>query len=67
MTVTALPNQSKFNLQNLNSKEAFKRSINMFLSSLLLDKDDAHNFNYVCREVLEFLELGNKKEQNTYE
>ena len=58
MTVTSLPDQNKFNLGNINSKEAFKRAIDIFLQCLLLDIDSANNFNYVCREVLEFLELG---------
>ena len=58
MTVTTLPSPEKFNLQSLNSKEAFKRAIGIFMNTLLLDRDSStHKFNYVCREILQLLEL----------
>lgn len=37
MTLSTLPTQDKFDLQNMNSKEAFKRAINFFFASLLTD------------------------------
>lgn len=39
MTVTNLPRGDRFNLQTLNSKEAFKRAIDIFLACLLADSN----------------------------
>lgn len=58
MNVTSLPAQEKFDLKSYNSKEAFKRAVNIFLATLLNQRDsNSGQFNYVCREVLEFLDL----------
>lgn len=47
--------------------EAFKRAINNFLQSLLSERDEVtQQFNYVCRESLEFLDL-NKKSDSMFE
>ena len=39
MTVTSLPRGDRFNLQTINSKEAFKRAIDIFLACLLADSN----------------------------
>lgn len=54
--VTQLPNIEKFNFNNINSKEAFKRALDIFLNCLI-SQNMSHKFNYVSREALLFLEL----------
>lgn len=59
LQLSALPSEDKLNLRDIKSKEAFKRSIDVFFACLLSDRSSATDkFNYVCREVLEFLEYG---------
>ena len=59
MMVPDLPKIKGINLENLSSKEAFKRAIDIFFGCLLADSNSSSGrFNYVCREVLEYLELG---------
>lgn len=58
MTVNSLPREEVFDIKSLYKKEAFKRSIEIFLGCLLKHSSSSTKFNYVCREILEFLELG---------
>lgn len=59
MMVPDLPKMKGINLENLRSKEAFKRAIDIFFGCLLAASNSSSGrFNYVCREVLEYLELG---------
>ena len=56
MMVPALPELGKFNMKHINSKEAFKRALDIFLACLI-SYSQSHKFNYVCREALLFLDL----------
>jgi hypothetical protein len=68
MKVVAMPQLDKFNLQSISSMEAFKRGINNFLQSLISEQDEnSHQFNYVCREALEFLNLNKRDDENIEE
>ena len=59
LQMSALPAEDKLNPRDIKSKEAFKRAIDMFFACLLSDRSSVTDkFNYVCREVLEFLEYG---------
>ena len=59
MTVNNLPREEVYDIKSLYKKEAFKRSIDIFLGCLLTHSNSSQSkFNYVCREILEFLELG---------
>ena len=51
-------------MTNFNSVEAFKKVIDSFFCSLLSVKDEGKNkFNFVCREVLELLDLDDDDER----
>jgi len=68
MTLNALPKAEKFNLNNINSKEAFKKGIDIFFTGLLQEAESySRSFNYVCREILEFLEYGKEDYEITDE
>jgi len=49
---------------SINNVEGFKKEIDNFFSSLLSVKNERNNrFNFVCREVLELLELDDDGEK----
>ena len=65
MKVGELPDESNFDNCSLNNVEKFKKGIDSFFMSLLMLKNEQTNqFNYVCREVLEYLELGEDEEES---
>jgi len=66
MKISQLPDENSFDMSSINSVEGFKKEIDNFFSSLLSVKDEVTNkFNYVCREILELLDLDDDDDNKT--